>query len=72
MGHVQVTSPFFRAPCFQGLTRVSSKPLCKNLVSKSPVEKWGNFKVSGGLRKTGDFKGLLQVSGCVTFHIQPK
>ena len=59
MGRVQATSPFFQVPFFQGLTRVSSGALHKNLVSKSPVKKWGKFKVSGGLRKTGDFKGLL-------------
>ena len=58
MGHVQATSPFFQVPFVQGLTRVSSGALYKIFISKSPVEKRGKFKVSGGLRKTGDFKGL--------------
>ena len=58
MGHVLATSPFFNVPFFQGLTRVSSGALYKNVVFKSPVEKCEKFKVSRGLQKTGDFKGL--------------
>ena len=58
MGPVQATSQFFQVPFFQGLTGVSSGALYKNLVSKFPMEKWGEIKVSGGLQKTGDFKGL--------------
>ena len=60
MGHGQVPfSPFFlKATCFP------TGPLIKNLVSKYPDGKMGEMEVSGGIRKTGYFPGLVQATPC--------
>ena len=55
MGHGQVPFPpfFLKATCFP------TGPLIKNLLSKYPDGKMGKMEVSGGIRKTGYFLGLL-------------
>ena len=55
MGHGQV--PFF--PFFLKATCFPTGRLIKNLVSKYPDGKMGEMEVSGGIRKTGYFLGLV-------------
>ena len=50
------SSPF--SPFFLGVTNFRRGTLIKKLVSKYPVEKWGENEVSGGIRKIGYFLGL--------------
>ena len=52
---VPLGNPFSPTPFVLFVQRVS---FTKNLVSKSPVKKLGEIGVSGGFRKTRDFKGL--------------
>ena len=62
MGHGQVPfSPFFlKATCFP------TGPLIKNRVSKYPDGKMGKMEVSGGIRKTGYFRGLEYPTAAVS------
>ena len=40
------------------VTNFCTRPLMKHLVCKYPVEKWGKFTVSRGIRKIGCFLAL--------------
>ena len=51
--------PIFPKPSFPEADKVPSGALYKSWSPVSRVEEWGEIEVSGGLRKIGDFIGLL-------------